>query len=110
MHVLSLGSISTFTAHGLKEISNARAVTLLLHRESLYDEFLRNSRQISLRTLAGTTASHGGYSAELYKDGNGRAPPPPQTDADGPRLAPSHRAPETLVHDPLPTERLRYAR
>lgn len=76
IHVLGLGSIGTFTAHGLQETPNAPAVTLLLHRESLYDEFLRNNRQINLRTLAGTTVSHGGYSAELYKDGKWQSPSP----------------------------------
>ncbi|KAL2824075.1 ketopantoate reductase PanE/ApbA-domain-containing protein [Aspergillus pseudoustus] len=75
IHVLGLGSIGTFTAHGLREIPNALAVTLLLHRESLYDEFLRNNRQISLQTLSGTTVRHGDYSAELCRDGKWRSPP-----------------------------------
>ncbi|KAL4952897.1 ketopantoate reductase [Aspergillus filifer] len=74
IHVLSLGSIGTFTAHGLAANPNGPAVTLLLHRESLYNEFLRNNRQISLRTLAGTTVRHGGYSAELFRDGKWQTP------------------------------------
>ncbi|KAL4999858.1 ketopantoate reductase PanE/ApbA-domain-containing protein [Aspergillus recurvatus] len=74
IHVLGLGSIGTFTAHGLKEAPAAPAITLLLHRESLYNDLLRNNRQITLRTLEGKTVSHSGYDVEIHKSGRWQAP------------------------------------
>ncbi|PWY95184.1 2-dehydropantoate 2-reductase family protein [Aspergillus sclerotioniger CBS 115572] len=66
IHVLGLGSIGTFTAHGLKDIPNPPAVTLLLHRQSLYEYYLRNNRQITLTTLDGKSIAHDNYDVEIY--------------------------------------------
>ncbi|KAL4954464.1 6-phosphogluconate dehydrogenase C-terminal domain-like protein [Aspergillus filifer] len=74
IHILGLGSIGTFTAHGLKQIPDPPAVTLLLHRESLYDDYLRNKGNITLRTLDGRQISQGGYDVEVYKDDKWQTP------------------------------------
>ncbi|OOF95051.1 hypothetical protein ASPCADRAFT_5637 [Aspergillus carbonarius ITEM 5010] len=66
IHVLGLGSIGTFTAHGLHDIPDPPAVTLLLHRQSLYDEYLRNNRHITLTTLDGQSIPHSNYDVEVY--------------------------------------------
>ncbi|OJJ96011.1 hypothetical protein ASPACDRAFT_1859780 [Aspergillus aculeatus ATCC 16872] len=67
VHVLGLGSIGTFTAHGLNEIlPTPPAVTLLLHRETLYDEYLRNSSRTTLHTVTSQTTHHRGYDLEIY--------------------------------------------
>ncbi|KAL4978270.1 ketopantoate reductase PanE/ApbA C terminal-domain-containing protein [Aspergillus desertorum] len=55
IHVLGLGSIGTFTAHGLREIPGV-------------------APEINLRTLAGTTVSHGGYDVELHRNGQWQTP------------------------------------
>ncbi|OJJ04487.1 hypothetical protein ASPVEDRAFT_135163 [Aspergillus versicolor CBS 583.65] len=69
IHVLGLGSIGTFTAHGLKDIPTPPKVTLLLHRESLYEEYIRCGGGITLRTLDGGITRHDGYDVEVYKSG-----------------------------------------
>ncbi|GLA51703.1 hypothetical protein AnigIFM63604_008316 [Aspergillus niger] len=74
IHVLGLGSIGTFTAHGLKDIPNPPAVTLLLHRESLYQEYIRNNRQITLKPVTGDTMHHSDYNLEIYKQGAWHTP------------------------------------
>ncbi|RAH68792.1 ketopantoate reductase family protein [Aspergillus aculeatinus CBS 121060] len=81
VHVLGLGSIGTFTAHGLNEIApTPPAVTLLLHRESLYDEYLRNSSQTTLHTVTGQTTHHRGYDLEIYNHTRTWHPPPPSNE------------------------------
>ncbi|PYI12328.1 6-phosphogluconate dehydrogenase C-terminal domain-like protein [Aspergillus sclerotiicarbonarius CBS 121057] len=75
IHVLGLGSIGTFTAHGLKDIPSPPAVTLLLHRQSLYDEYLRNNGKITLNTLDGKKISHDDYDVEVCHDGTWHIPP-----------------------------------
>ncbi|BCS30215.1 ketopantoate reductase family protein [Aspergillus puulaauensis] len=74
IHVLGLGSIGTFTAHGLQDIPEPPEVTLLLHRESLYEEYIRDSGRITLRTLDGGITKHDGYNVELYKSGKWQTP------------------------------------
>ncbi|GKZ33171.1 hypothetical protein AbraIFM66950_002960 [Aspergillus brasiliensis] len=74
IHVLGLGSIGTFTAHGLKDIPNPPSVTLLLHRESLYHEYIRNNHRIALNTTSGDTIHHSDYNLEIYKQGAWHTP------------------------------------
>ncbi|GAB1200627.1 hypothetical protein APSETT444_010001 [Aspergillus pseudonomiae] len=68
IHVLGLGSIGTFTAHGLSEIPNRPSVTLLLHRESLLGGFQENGNQILLTTREGSQIRHSGYDLEVYRE------------------------------------------
>ncbi|KAL5360212.1 ketopantoate reductase PanE/ApbA C terminal-domain-containing protein [Aspergillus floccosus] len=67
VHVLGLGSIGTFTAHGLLETPKPPSVTLLLHRESLYESYRQNGNQILLGTLDGQLLGHRGYDLEVYR-------------------------------------------
>lgn len=69
VHVLGLGAIGTFTAHGLLEIPKPPAVTLLLHRESLYEDYCQNGSQILLETLDGQLLGNRGCDTEVYRAG-----------------------------------------
>jgi 2-dehydropantoate 2-reductase len=69
VHVLGLGSIGTFAAHSLAEIPGQPMITLLCHRPSLLQEYIKNGRKISLKTVEGPTVSHGGYNLEVLRDG-----------------------------------------
>ncbi|RAH81631.1 2-dehydropantoate 2-reductase family protein [Aspergillus japonicus CBS 114.51] len=67
VHVLGLGSIGIFTAHGLNEIlPTPPAVTLLLHRETLYNEYIRRGSRTTLHTASGQTTHHRAYDLEIY--------------------------------------------
>ncbi|KAF7161921.1 hypothetical protein CNMCM5623_007336 [Aspergillus felis] len=70
VHILGLGSIGTFTAHGLLDIPKRPAVTLLLHRESLHEGYIRNNKQILLETVDGQSVGHTGYDVEEYRAGS----------------------------------------
>ncbi|GFF49150.1 probable 2-dehydropantoate 2-reductase [Aspergillus udagawae] len=70
VHILGLGSIGTFTAHGLLETPKSPAVTLLLHRESLYESYRQNGNKILLETLDGQLLGHRGYDTEVYRAGS----------------------------------------
>lgn len=65
VHILGPGSIGTFTAHSLAEVPNRPSVTLLLHRASLVDGYIRNGKNISLETHDGRSVAHGNYNLEL---------------------------------------------
>lgn len=82
IHVLGLGSIGTFTAHGLKDIHEPPKVTLLLHRESLYEEYIRSDRGITLRTIDGGITRHDGYDVEVYKSGTWTSTPAPEPEIE----------------------------
>lgn len=69
IHILGLGSIGTFTAHSLREIPHQPPVTLLLHRESLLDEYKQAGNQILLDTHERTEVAHGGYNVEVFREG-----------------------------------------
>ncbi|KAJ4142960.1 2-dehydropantoate 2-reductase (Ketopantoate reductase) (KPA reductase) (KPR) [Fusarium oxysporum] len=71
VHVLGLGSIGTFAAHSLAEVPPplTPSITLLLHRESLVDQYRRNGSQITLQTGEGEIISHGDYNLEVLQDG-----------------------------------------
>lgn len=70
VHVLGLGSIGIFTAHGLLEIPKPPEVTLLLHRESLYEDYCQNGSHILLETLDGQFLGNQGYDTEVYRAGS----------------------------------------
>ncbi|GIJ87967.1 hypothetical protein Asppvi_006883 [Aspergillus pseudoviridinutans] len=70
VHILGLGSIGTFTAHGLLDIPQRPAVTLLLHRESLHEDYTRNNKRILLETVDGQSVGHTGYDVEVYRSGS----------------------------------------
>ncbi|GFF76233.1 2-dehydropantoate 2-reductase [Aspergillus lentulus] len=65
-----LGSNGTFTAHGLLDIPQRPAVTLLLHRESLHEGYIKNNNQILLETVDGQSIGHTGYDLEVYRSGS----------------------------------------
>lgn len=67
------------------------AVTLLLHHESLYEEYIRNNSSIALRTLDGGIANHGGYDVELHKNGTWQTPSPTLT------LTPANKTNNNLI-------------
>ncbi|GKZ25758.1 hypothetical protein AbraIFM66951_002413 [Aspergillus brasiliensis] len=96
IHVLGLGSIGTFTAHGLKDIPNPPAVTLLLHRESLYQEYIRNNRRIALNTISGDTIHHSDYNLEIYKQGAWRTPTDSSADGQIHHLVVTVKATQTV--------------
>ncbi|OAL50490.1 6-phosphogluconate dehydrogenase C-terminal domain-like protein [Pyrenochaeta sp. DS3sAY3a] len=68
VHVLGLGSIGTFVAHSLAEIPQRPAVTLLLHRPSLMDSYLRKDKKILLKTIQGEVIANGSYGFEVLRD------------------------------------------
>ncbi|KAJ4030221.1 2-dehydropantoate 2-reductase (Ketopantoate reductase) (KPA reductase) (KPR) [Fusarium oxysporum] len=70
VHVLGLGSIGTFAAHSLAEVPPplTPSVTLLLHRASLVDQYVRNGSQITLETREGEIVNHGNYNLEVLQD------------------------------------------
>ncbi|KAK9321851.1 ketopantoate reductase PanE/ApbA-domain-containing protein [Lipomyces orientalis] len=69
VHVLGLGSIGTFAAHSLAEIPEL-SITLLLHRASLLDSYVRNGSRISLKTIEGDVVSHSKYNFEILREGS----------------------------------------
>ncbi|KAF2821234.1 2-dehydropantoate 2-reductase family protein [Ophiobolus disseminans] len=68
VHVLGLGSIGTFAAHALAEVPKPAQVTLLLHRPNLMDEYVRNGRQVLLKTRQGESVACSGYEFESLQD------------------------------------------
>ena len=69
VHILGLGSIGTFAAHALAEIPNRPRITLLLHRPSLLESYVKNGRKISLKENDGRVSNSDGYSFETLHDG-----------------------------------------
>jgi 2-dehydropantoate 2-reductase len=67
IHVLGLGSIGTFAAHVLADLPSRAPVTLLAHRTSLLDGYMRNGNQISLRTRQGELTARSGYAFETLR-------------------------------------------
>ncbi|KAJ5757191.1 2-dehydropantoate 2-reductase family protein [Penicillium nucicola] len=70
VHVLGLGSIGTFAAHSLLECPRPPSVTLLCHRQSLFDAYRQNGNQILLETREGDRIGHTGYEFEVFRNGN----------------------------------------
>lgn len=64
IHILGLGSIGTFAAHTLADVPAKPAVTLLLHRQSLRDEYGQRENRITLETCEGELIDHSGYDLE----------------------------------------------
>ncbi|KAF2013007.1 6-phosphogluconate dehydrogenase C-terminal domain-like protein [Aaosphaeria arxii CBS 175.79] len=69
VHVLGLGSIGTFAAHCLAEVPGKPSITLMFHRKSLLNEYIRNDRRITLKTHEGSTISNGNYALEVLDEG-----------------------------------------
>lgn len=68
IHILGTGSIGKLVAHSLRGLPNPPPVTLLLHKGSLYTEWVEGRKEITLVTK-GTSVSHGGFNAELARAG-----------------------------------------
>jgi len=64
IHILGLGSVGTFAAHTLADVPARPALTLLLHRQSLRDEYNQRGSQITLETCEGEIIEHSGYDFE----------------------------------------------
>ncbi|KAF3035786.1 hypothetical protein E8E12_002799 [Didymella heteroderae] len=64
MHILGLGSIGTFAAHTLADVPARPAVKLLLHRQSLRDDYNQRGNRITLETREGELIEHSGYDFE----------------------------------------------
>lgn len=70
VHILGLGSIGAFAAHALAEIPNVRPrITLLLHRPSLLEDYVKNGSRISVKNNDGQTSHSNGYSFETLHEG-----------------------------------------
>ncbi|KAE8410914.1 ketopantoate reductase PanE/ApbA C terminal-domain-containing protein [Aspergillus pseudocaelatus] len=89
IHVLGLGSIGTFTAHGLSEIPSRPSVTLLLHRESLLGGYQENGNQILLTTREGFQIGYSGYDLEVHRT-NGWYPEPSSPSSEAINSSISH--------------------
>lgn len=75
IHVLGLGSIGSFIAHSLRALPTPPRVTLLAHRQGLYDEFASHGWKLGLRVKEdGALQESGGFQAELVR---GSAPSDP---------------------------------
>ena len=48
VHILGLGSIGTLVAHSLRCLPNPPPITLMLHRQSMYDIFIKSGRVVRL--------------------------------------------------------------
>ncbi|KAF1946660.1 6-phosphogluconate dehydrogenase C-terminal domain-like protein [Clathrospora elynae] len=68
VHILGLGSIGTFVAHALAETPERPLVTLLLHRASLGEAYMRNGKEIVLETREGQSITYTGYDLEVLHD------------------------------------------
>ncbi|PYH99449.1 2-dehydropantoate 2-reductase [Aspergillus ellipticus CBS 707.79] len=69
IHLIGLGSIGTLVAHSLRSIPAPPPVTLLLHREALYQQFISRGRKIHLQIgEGGPVQESGGYDVELPGD------------------------------------------
>ncbi|KAL6890050.1 ketopantoate reductase PanE/ApbA C terminal domain-containing protein [Trichoderma evansii] len=72
VHVLGLGGIGTFAAHTLAEVPEPLRpmVTLLLHRTTLVDEFIKKGSKIRLETREGEVVDHhDNYRLEVLDNG-----------------------------------------
>ncbi|KAL4815768.1 ketopantoate reductase PanE/ApbA C terminal-domain-containing protein [Aspergillus spinulosporus] len=76
IHILGLGSICTFTAHSLRDVKEPGppAISLRLHRKSLYEEYVQNDSRITLRSLDGDTIYQRDYDAGIYSCGQWQVP------------------------------------
>lgn len=97
VHVLGLGSIGTFVAHSLAEVPGGPAVTLLLHKESLIDSYIRNKKSISLKTCEGSVVAHGNYKLEVLHDDSWYSIDPELTPSVVDRITPATDMIEHLI-------------
>ncbi|KKP07684.1 2-dehydropantoate 2-reductase [Trichoderma harzianum] len=71
VHVLGLGSISTFAAHCLAGIPAplTPSITLLLHRPNLVDEYVKRGHKIRLETIEEEVVDCDNYHVEVLDNG-----------------------------------------
>lgn len=97
VHVLGLGGIGTFAAHCLAGVPAplTPSVTLLLHRASLVDEFIKRHSSIRLETRGGEMVDHDGYLLEVLDKGEWYSVQTGALDGRGLSAAPQH---DTIDH------------
>ncbi|CAG8067684.1 unnamed protein product [Penicillium salamii] len=75
IYILGLGSIGCFIAHSLQSLPNPPLVTLLVHRESLLQEYASNDYKISLQVGEdGIPQKQGPFDCELIGDSSSGNP------------------------------------
>ncbi|GLA52377.1 2-dehydropantoate 2-reductase (Ketopantoate reductase) (KPA reductase) (KPR) [Aspergillus niger] len=68
IHLIGLGSIGTLIAHSLRSLPTPPPITILLHRESAYQDFLSGGSKLRLQIGEdGPTQETTGYDAELLQ-------------------------------------------
>ncbi|OJJ68303.1 hypothetical protein ASPBRDRAFT_58329 [Aspergillus brasiliensis CBS 101740] len=68
IHLIGLGSIGTLIAHSLRSLPAPPPITLLLHRESAYRDFLSGGSKLRLQIgEEGPTQESTGYDSELLQ-------------------------------------------
>lgn len=75
IHILGLGNIGRLFAHGLASKPNPPPITLLLHRESLLQEWKDAGERLTLTTLDGIEKS-GNYDVEIINSQNSTSKEP----------------------------------
>ncbi|PWY84774.1 2-dehydropantoate 2-reductase [Aspergillus heteromorphus CBS 117.55] len=71
IHVIGLGSIGTVVAHSLRCIPTPPPVTLLLHREAIYQQFLARGQRLHLQVgEGGSSVGSAGYDVDFVGDAN----------------------------------------
>ncbi|GKZ36042.1 2-dehydropantoate 2-reductase (Ketopantoate reductase) (KPA reductase) (KPR) [Aspergillus brasiliensis] len=78
IHLIGLGSIGTLIAHSLRSLPAPPPITLLLHRESAYQDFLSGGNKLRLQIgEEGPTQESTGYDSELLQlqDHSEESPP-----------------------------------
>ncbi|KAJ5085822.1 Ketopantoate reductase ApbA/PanE [Penicillium argentinense] len=86
IHVIGLGSIGTFTAHSISEISSGPPVTLLLHRKSLRDEYRSAGNQIRFESRDGKKRTSLEYDLETLYDGQWHSSPHDSQNDNNPKV------------------------
>ena len=72
LHIMGLGSIGTFVAHSLKNLPNAPPLTLLMHRQEMYEDFKKKARIIRLvKKDTDVNDEQSGFDVDLMSKENG---------------------------------------
>lgn len=81
VHVIGLGSIGTFAAHAVSDITDGPSVTLLLHRQSLAEKYHENGSQIKFQSKDEKSFASRGYDLETFYDDEWHLTTPTQSEA-----------------------------